>query len=105
MTYYSKEITLPTTKRDGLENFLQIIINKLEAGDKNEALLATVDLLHDVQCGAYDDAMADSKGRDLLGKEIQAKHTAEIIKTAEVNYERGVSDEKARMAKALKLVA
>ncbi len=34
MTYYSKEISLPATKREGLENFLQIIINKLEARGK-----------------------------------------------------------------------
>lgn len=105
MTYYSREISLPKTKRDGLENFLQIIINKLEAGANNDALLATVDLLQDVQSGIYDDAMADSKGRDLLGKEMQAKHQAEIIKTAEDNYAHGVADEKTRMAKVLQLVA
>lgn len=48
-----------------------------------------MDLLQDVQTGVYDDAMADSKGRDLLGKEMQAKHQADIIATGESAYAPG----------------
>lgn len=105
MTYYSREISLPKTRREGLENFIQIAINRLEAGDHQEALLGLVDLLEDIRCRIYDGALTDPRGADRLAKEMQARHTAEVIKASEDGYARGVADEKARMAKALQLIA
>lgn len=105
MTYYSREIKMPATKREGLENFLQMVINKLEAGETREALMLAVDLQDDVRCGIYDDAMADAKGFNRMTQEMMAKHSAEIVKADEAGYERGVADEKARMAKQLGLAA
>lgn len=101
--YYSRKIEMPKTKREGLENFLQIIINRLEAGETHEGLLAAVDLLQDVHSGVYDDAMKDAKGADLLAKELAEKHTADVIKASEENYSRGVADERARIVKLLGL--
>ena len=48
MTYYSREITAPKTKRDGLLNFMQMIINAAEAGNAERALMLAVDLQSDL---------------------------------------------------------
>ena len=48
MRSYSRGITPPITTNDGLCNSLQIIINSIEAGDHDEALLQAVDLLDTV---------------------------------------------------------
>lgn len=48
MTYYTRKIEMPKTKTDGLRNFVQMIVNEIEAGNHNEALLKAVDLLNDV---------------------------------------------------------
>jgi len=62
MTYYTAEIKMPTTKREGLENFIQMIINHLEADNTREALLTAVDLRQDVTSGIYDQAITESEG-------------------------------------------
>ena len=53
MTYYSEDIKIPKTKRDGLANLVQMIINDLEAGDAREALLKAVDLKNDITSKIY----------------------------------------------------
>lgn len=104
-TYYSREITMPANKREGLANFVQIIINRLEAGEPREALMAAVDLHQDITTGVYDDAMTDANGMQALVAEMEAKHTAEIIAAAQKGREDGIAEEKARMAKSLGLLA
>lgn len=49
---YSRPLITPQTTQDGLANCLQAIINYLEAGDTNEAILQAVDLLDDVRSKA-----------------------------------------------------
>lgn len=44
---YTRPLIQPQTKQDGLCNCLQLIINLIEAGNTNEALLQAVDLLDD----------------------------------------------------------
>jgi len=53
MTYYSEDIKTPKGKQEGLANFVQMIINDLEAGDAGEALLKAVDLKNDITSGIY----------------------------------------------------
>lgn len=105
MAYYTREIEMPKTRREGLQNFVQMVINKIEAGDNEKALLTAVDLLEDLRCGIYDDAMANAKGYDAMAKELTAKHQAELFIATKQGYDRGISDEKERMAKALGLAA
>jgi len=50
---YTREIKRPKNLEEGLQNFVQMIINCLEAGDHREALLKAVDLHQDLCCGAY----------------------------------------------------
>jgi hypothetical protein len=47
--HYSRPLTMPQNKREGLANAVQIIINVLEAGDAHEALMQAVNLLDDVR--------------------------------------------------------
>lgn len=102
---YSREIKMPANKREGLANFVQIIINYIEAGDPQEALLRAVDLHQDITSGIYDDAMKDTKAEVAFAREMEAKHRADIIVAAEKGREEGIREEKARMSAALGLLA
>ena len=55
MTYYSREIQMPGTRKEGLCNYVQMVINRLEAEDYREALLTAVGLLDDLSGSVYDD--------------------------------------------------
>ncbi len=44
-TFYSREIQKPKDRREGFANFVQLIINNIEAGEPQQALLGAVDLL------------------------------------------------------------
>lgn len=103
--YYSRPIKIPQTKRDGLENFVQMIINRLEAGEDREALLQAVDLLDSVRCGQYDESMADAKGFNAMAREMATQHQSEITAASEAGYARGQADERARIARQLGLVS
>lgn len=109
MTYYSREIKMPTTRLDGLRNFVQMIINKLEAGETNEALLTAADLLDTLSGSANPFASITSDKDNRMIEELKRKHAAElqeaIILANRDGYQSGVAAEKARMAKALELVA
>lgn len=104
MTYYSREIKMPATRRECLANFVQIIINKIESGEINNALLSAVDLHQDLVSGIYDDAMTDHSAQQAIIKEQELKHADDIIAAAKRGREDGIRDEKARMAEALGLI-
>lgn len=103
-TYYTKKIEMPATKRDGLANFVQIIINNIEAGDARNALLAAVDLHQDIETGMYDDAMVDAKAVNAAHNAAVAELNAKIQAAYEKGRADGIDAEKARMAAALGLV-
>lgn len=42
---YAREIKAPKSAKEGLSNFIQLIINRIEAGNSHEALMLAVDLL------------------------------------------------------------
>jgi len=50
---YALNIEMPKNMQEGLANFIQMIINDLEAGDAREALLKAVDLRQDVYSKIY----------------------------------------------------
>ena len=102
--HYSRQIEMPKTKRDGLANFVQMIINSAEAGDAQEALLKAVDLLEDIRCGLYDDAMVDDRARRVQAKavaDMQSAHDAALAQAHGRGYAEGVSAEKSRLARIL----
>ena len=65
MTYYSREITMPADRKEGLCNYVQMIINRLEAGDHREALLTAVGLLDDLSGSVYAD-ITDPPAPDMI---------------------------------------
>lgn len=71
-TYYSREITEPANRREGIGNHLQMIINRLEAGDSREAMLQAVDLLDAIRSSPDDKTFTIAAG----GKRRRGKKTA-----------------------------
>ncbi len=103
--YYSRELKMPATKKDGLMNFIQMVINQLEAGNPNEALYIAVDLLNDVMCGNYDQAIIDTRNTTAaLHKELEAKHLRQLAITRERGYLDGQRDARQEIAQKLGLV-
>lgn len=50
--YYSRPLEPPRDRKQGLINFVQMIINAAEAGDAREAMLLAVDLRGDLESKA-----------------------------------------------------
>lgn len=53
MKFYSQEICMPKNAQEGIMNFVQMIINDLEAGETRDALLKAVDLKNDLASKIY----------------------------------------------------
>ena len=51
--YHARKITKPANAQEGIVNFVQMIINQLEAGDTREALLTAIDLRQDLAGQTY----------------------------------------------------
>ena len=51
---HRRPITQPTTKRDGLANFVQMIINQIEERQYSDALRDAVSLRNAINNGVYD---------------------------------------------------
>ncbi len=45
---YTRKLKQPNNIQEGFQNKLQMIINKIEADDKREALMLSVDMLDDI---------------------------------------------------------
>lgn len=109
MTYYSRPIKMPATKHEGLCNFVQMIINKIEAGDPQEALLIAADL-HDTLSGSSNPFASITADRDnKLIEEIKKQHASDTARAMEAAYARGVEDgervQKQRIAELLGIAA
>lgn len=79
MTYYSRKIEMPQTRKEGLCNFVQMIINQLEAGKSNEALLSAVDLLDTLEGESNPFSSITSEKDHALANELERKHQQEMV--------------------------
>lgn len=109
MTYYSKTLTQPTTRKEGLLNFVQMIINRIEAGDHREALLTAVDLLDTLAGNAnpYAD-VTDGISRPAMDAELRDMadaHRAALTTHGETMFAKGQAAAKAEMARLLGVAA
>ena len=52
---YSNEIKQPKNASEGLQNFVQMIINSIEADEYKQALIQAVDLHQDIRAGFYNE--------------------------------------------------
>ena len=102
---YSRQIEMPATKRDGLANFVQMVINQIENGEVSNALLTAVDLLQDIRSGVYDTAMQDALGFSAMATELTQKHNAALIAATSIARSEGVELERRRVAVLLGLEA
>jgi hypothetical protein len=106
---YSRGIKMPKTRKEGLCNFVQMIINNLEAERHREALLIAADLLDTLEGDANPFASITADKDNKLIEELSRKHATEIadaiILAHNEGHQQGVSDEKARMARQLGLAA
>jgi len=95
VTYYSCPIEAPKNMHHGLCNFVQLIINRLEAGEHREALLTAVDLLEDLRTpsGPYSEITSplDVRMRPVL-EEITRKHQADMAATLAKGLEDGIAE-------------
>lgn len=109
MTYYSRDIKMPKTKLEGLQNFVQIIINNLEAEKPSEALLVAVDLLDDLSSKSNPYAeITDGKGNAQI-RALEQAHAASLSEAIAKAYaqgiEKGQAQERARIASVLGVAA
>jgi len=108
--YYSRQIKMPKSRAEGFRNFVQMIINNLEAGNSREALLQAVDLLDTVsgKANPYADITDESVTFNRMIAELNAKHekamTAAIAKATKSGIEEGKRLQKLETAKLLGLM-
>lgn len=91
--YYSRKLEMPKNEKEGLQNFIQMIINKAESDDAEGAMYIAVDLLNDLWSGAYDGAMGVSKdnAKSALFMEITKQHEQAKLNAIE-EYNRGFKE-------------
>jgi hypothetical protein len=101
---FTREIKTPANKKEGLENFIQMIINRLESNETREGLLLAVDLLEDVRCGIYNDVDTGNLVA-ALHAELDAKHLEQLAKERDGAFAAGQEAVRAEISKRLGLVA
>lgn len=109
MTFYSRKIEMPRTRLQGLCNFVQMVINHIEAKNPQEALLVAVDLLDTLQGQSNPFSSVTAEKDNAMLAELKRQHMQEVtdamVKARQDGYEAGVAAEKARMATVLGLAA
>lgn len=53
MTSFHKEIKMPKTDKQGLQNALQLVINDIETGNNRESVLRLVDLIDSLNVSKF----------------------------------------------------
>ena len=86
MTCYTRHIEAPKDKAEGLQNFVQMIINRLDAGDHREALLLAVDLHEDLRCGIY----AEVTAPEIMKTVPVSEHYAAVHAAKQAGIEQGM---------------
>lgn len=99
MGNYTRPIEAPKTRKDGLCNFVQMVINRLEAGDPAEALLVAVDLLNDLEGTVYDSAITAPKGPASI---LLSEHDAQLRDAKAEAFRKGFAAGEATKAKAIR---
>lgn len=109
MTFYSREIEMPKTRLDGLCNFVQMIINQIEADKPHEALLTAVDLLDTLQGSSNPFSSITSNKDNRMLAELEKKHAKAvadaIIKAHAAGVAEGEKSQKRKLAEMLGLAA
>jgi hypothetical protein len=106
MTYYSRKIEMPKTRKEGLLNAIQLIINAAERGDSREAMLLAVDLKDTIDGNANPwSAITNSVSAEAVAKElVEARKAFEAEKSQAVSraFEKGQESAKAHFLDLLR---
>lgn len=106
---YSRPIEMPSTRLQGLCNFVQMVINQIEAGDHENALLTAVDLLDTLQSQSNPFSSIASEKDNAMLAELKRRHTQEVIEAMAKARADGIAEgeaaEKLRMSRILGLAA
>jgi hypothetical protein len=109
MTFYSRELKMPHTRLDGLCNFVQMVINALEAGNTESALLTAVDLLDTLRGQSNPFSSITSEKDNAMLAELKRQHAAEvseaIIRAHADGFAKGEQAHKLKMVELLGLAA
>ena len=109
---YAREVKMPRTSHEGFSNFVQLIINQLEAGNTREGLLQAVDLLDCIESSGnpYKDITdAEHSRANALVAEMNRKHSAELVdaiaRARADGIAAGIAQERGRLAAMLGIAA
>lgn len=102
---YSMEIKEPLTRKQGLLNFVQMIINAVERGDATNAVLLAVDLKDTLSGNANPfAAITDGLTHDAVVKEVaEARRAFELERAAAVSeaFRKGAASARADILRQL----
>ena len=105
---YSAPITHPKTKLEGLQSFVQLIINKIESGEHREALFTAVDLRADLHSTANPYASVTDGTGNALMQALRDQHAAELADAIAKSFAEGIKEgrrlEKQSIAEKLGLI-
>ena len=108
-THYSRKIEMPKNRHEGLCNFVQQIINQIEAGKPDQALYTAVDLLDDLLATDGPYSASTSGPRQPMLDELTRQHAlqmADAVTNARAEGLRdGIDLERSRIARMLGLQA
>lgn len=94
--HYTREIAKPASKLEGLRNFVQMIINEIEADNTQEALLKAVDLLGDLyEKGPYSEVASPAYAPS--PEDVQSM----IAEAKDDGYQAGLKEGRAKTLKAI----
>lgn len=109
MAYYSREIKIPGTRLQGLCNFVQMVINSIEAGQHESALLTAVDLLDTLEGQSNPFSSITSEKDNAMLAELKRQHSVEVAEamaTAHADgFAKGEASQKQKMVELLGLAA
>ena len=102
--YYSKKIKMPKTIKEGICNFVQLIINNAEAEKSREAMYIAVDLLDDLHNGVYDIPKTNEIDKESNLNKRLIKMEAETEVFANSEYIRGLTKGKKQIQDEIKSI-
>lgn len=109
MSFYSRDIKMPSTRLQGLCNFVQMVINSIEAGKHESALLTAVDLLDTLEGQSNPFSSITSEKDNAMLAELKRLHATEvseaIIKAHAAGVVEGEANQKRKMVELLGLAA
>lgn len=109
MAFYSRKIEMPHSRLQGLCNFVQMIINAIEAGQHENAMLTAVDLLDTLEGQSNPFSSITSEKDNAMLAELKRQHAVEVAEAMAAahadGFAKGEASQKQKMVELLGLAA